>query len=123
MKDRQELKQKIEDISERIKSILRSRGTYTESLSVQVDVLARDYLVYQKISDQFLNLRSLIVTETSREGHKRKKPHPLSTEMRLWSDTVRRDLEKLSLNLDDIGTEPPDRFKKFMDEFRDDDDD
>ena len=122
MKTREDLKKKIEEVASKIKDALVSKGTYSESLSLQIDVLARDYLVYQKISDQFLYLRALTVTETSREGHKRKKPHPLSTEMRMWADTVRRDLEKLSLNLEDISVDAPDKFKQFMDEFRDDDD-
>ena len=117
-------RRKIENLTRYIQKLLSEVGGYTPALSYQVEELARDMMAYRRVSDEFLALESLTVIEKSREGDKRVKVHPLGLEVRQWSDTVRRDLAKLTMNIKDSmkARQVEDEFSKFMEEFNDDDD-
>lgn len=117
-------RRKIENLKRYIQKLLSEVGGYTPALSYQVEELARDMMAYRRVSDEFLALERLTVIEKSREGDKRVKAHPLGLEVRQWSDTVRRDLAKLTMNIKDSmkARQVEDEFSKFMEEFNDDDD-
>lgn len=107
-----------------IQSVLSYSGIYAPALALQIETLARDMTAYRMVSNEFFSLKEITVKEKSREGNERTGVHPLGNEMRMWSDTVRRDLSKLTMNIKDNKKKEAaeDEFSKLMKSFQEDDD-
>lgn len=87
----------ITNIKRYVRSVLKRAGKWSPEMGYQVELLATDLLVYRRLRDELLTGRVLI-TETSREGHTRKKVHPAVAALKQQADAVRADLKSLLMN-------------------------
>lgn len=106
----------IENIKRHIRKVLKDSGGYDPTLGYQIELVATDILLYRKLRSAVQELDSVTVTETSREGHPRVRPHPLIFELREQSKVVSKGLDLLMMNIKSKKgkAEAADSFSTFM---------
>jgi len=85
----------VENIKERLKNALEQLGTYRPHLFLQIEITARDYLIYQRINDAALKAEVMVETDRG--------PiiNPIFASSELASRRLTDDLAKLLMNLKD----------------------
>ncbi len=108
---------KVENIKRHIRNVLKNSGGYDVTLGYQIELVATDILLYRKIREAVQSLDTVTITEKSREGNDRIKPHPLIFELREQSKVVSRGLDMLMMNIKSKKgkAEAADAFASFMD--------
>lgn len=113
----------IRNISRYIRTILKNTGAYDGTQGYQIEMVATDIVVFRKIRKALLEAKSITVTEFSREGDPRQKPHPLLFQLREQSKVVSKGLDLLMMNIKSKKgkVEAADSFASFMSEMGKDD--
>ncbi len=94
----EENRKKLRHISRYMRDQLRKCGLYRPELGYQIDLTARNVLLYRQLSDACMSLPDVTVTERSREGDPRVRIHPLFEAVKKQAEIVRRDLTVLYMN-------------------------
>lgn len=93
------MKNKIESIKRRIRKILKDQGLYRPELSYQIELAARDILLYRRLSDEAMKEETdIMLTEISREGESRYKINPIFDALKKQTAIVQDDLRLLYMN-------------------------
>ena len=106
----------IRSVSRYIRGILKKTGGYDGTQGYQIEMVATDIVVFRKIRKALLEAESVTVTEFSREGDPREKPHPLLFQLREQSKVVSKGLDLLMMNIKSKKgkAEAADSFAEFM---------
>lgn len=97
----QENIKEIEKAKADIKQLLEDGGLYRPALDLQIEICARDLIVYRRLSDAALFLNEPYLIEKSREGNNRRSINPIFDKVESASKRLTVSLEKLLLNLKD----------------------
>lgn len=113
----------IRNVSRYIRGVLKKTGGYDGTQGYQIELVATDIVVFRKIRRALLEAETVTVTEFSREGDPREKPHPLLFQLREQSKVVSKGLDLLMMNIKSKKgkAEAADSFAAFMSEMGKDD--
>ena len=106
----------IRNVSRYIRGVLKKTGGYDGTQGYQIELVATDIVVFRKIRKALLEAETVTVTEFSREGDPREKPHPLLFQLREQSKVVSKGLDLLMMNIKSKKgkAEAADSFAEFM---------
>lgn len=91
-------KKELEGVKRYIRGKLKEQGLYRPELGYQIELTARNLLLYRRLSDECMSLDGATVTEYSREGSPRVRVNPLFDAVKKQAEIVRRDLTVLWMN-------------------------
>lgn len=92
-------KKQIENIKRYIRKTLKDQGLYRPELSYQIELAARDILLYRRLSDEAMKEETdIMLTEISREGESRHKINPIFDALKKQTAIVQDDLKLLYMN-------------------------
>lgn len=91
-------KKELEGVKRYIRSKLKGQKLYRPELGYQIELTARNLLLYRRLSDECMSLDRATVTEYSREGSPRVRVNPLFDAVKKQAEIVRRDLTVLWMN-------------------------
>lgn len=96
--DEDKNKKELEGVKRYIRGKLKKQGLYRPELGYQIELTARNLLLYRRLSDECMSLGGATVTEYSREGSPRVRVNPLFDAVKKQAEIVRRDLTVLWMN-------------------------
>lgn len=90
---------KVESVKSYIREILKKQELYRPELSYQIELAARDILLYRRLSDEALKVDTqIMLEEISREGESRYKINPIFDAVKKQTAIVQDDLKLLYMN-------------------------
>ena len=96
--DEDKNKKELEGVKRYIRGKLKKQGLYRPELGYQIELTARNLLLYRRLSDECMSLGGARVTEYGGEGSPRVRVSPLFDAVKKQAEIVRRDLTVLWMN-------------------------
>lgn len=94
---------KAENIKRYVVRVLKEAGIYRAELTYQIEMLANELIVYRSLmkkAEEVGENDEAIITEQSREGDERLRPHPIYAMVQAQANQLRQDLKVLLMNYD-----------------------
>lgn len=92
------LTKEIQDISEQIKQALVSDGKYKATQDIQIEIAARDFIQYRRLSNLALTADPYL-TEKTRENHTKITINPIFGEAEKYSKRLAMHIASLCMNV------------------------
>ena len=94
---------KAKNIQKYVVQLLKKEGLWRPELTYQVEMLANELIVYRSLMEKMQKVSEddqLVITEQSREGDDRLRPHPILAMVQAQANQLRQDLKVLLMNYD-----------------------
>lgn len=105
---------KLSKIESKIRKALKNQKRYSADLELCISMAAGSYYAFLVALNEVENLTECCVEEISREGNKRKIPHPAFRILKDAQEMVRRSLCELGLTVKTLSTDDGDELENMI---------